>query len=38
MTWLLLTRFVLLGALVAAAGWLAWAAAADAAAADGDRG
>jgi hypothetical protein len=33
MTWLLWTRFVLLGAIVAAAGWLAWAAAAD-----GDRG
>jgi hypothetical protein len=34
MTWLLWTRFVLLGAIVAAAGWLAWAAAADGA----DRG
>ena len=33
MTWLLWTRFVLLGAIVAAAGWLAWAAAV---AADGD--
>jgi hypothetical protein len=29
MTWLLWTRFVLLGAIVAAAGWLAWAAGTD---------
>jgi len=29
MTWLLWTRFVLLGAIVAVGAWLAWAAATD---------